>query len=168
MKKFFENWRGYVREQTGDADLKVIHSLEDIISYIKENPNQKIYLDSPKGTTKKFGGLEKKVLPFDYGEWPDLINPADDMVWDLVLVPGSKASDDNLVPIGYVHYNGDPKIWRDEADKEPPKGIQNNDKIILAQDGKFDADGKSLINNFFNDLWQIKEVVWFEDHQRET
>ena len=54
-----------------------IKNTNDVIDYVRKNSNLNIFLDNPKGTTKKFGGVSPTVLPFDYGEWTDIINPAD-------------------------------------------------------------------------------------------
>ena len=74
MKLLLESWKSYLNEKQ-----QMIASLAEVIDFIKENPNQKIYIDCPKGTCKKFGGKTAKAMPFDYGEWSDLINPADNM-----------------------------------------------------------------------------------------
>ena len=100
MKKIFENWRRSINEQ-------VFHSKEELLVFLRSNPNQEIYLDNPKGTKKKFGGLEKKVLPFDYGEWPALINPADGMGWDLIIANSDSEETENLLPVGEVNYLND-------------------------------------------------------------
>ena len=119
-------------------------------------------MDSPKGTTKKFGGVNEIELTFDYGEWPHLINPADNMGWDLVLVPSAKKEDKNLTPVGYVVYNDDSELWQREVGKEPPANIIDNTKIILAPNGSATPGDKKLINDFFDKLWQIKQVIWKE------
>ena len=107
-----------------------IKTKEEVIAIVNKNPNYKIFLDNPKGTTKKFGGLTPKVLPFDYGEWPKLINPADNMGWDLIIVPSSNEKDKNLIPVGIVDYHADPEIWK-KVGKKMNDDIENNSKIVV-------------------------------------
>ena len=81
-KNIFEKWKKFLSES-------VVNSREELLNIITRSPNQDIFVDTPKGNTKKFGGLEKNVLPFDYGEYTGLINPADGLGWDIIIVPGS-------------------------------------------------------------------------------
>ena len=82
--------------------------------------------------------------------------------WDLVLVPSAKKEDKNLTPVGYVVYNDDSELWQREVGKEPPANIVDNTKIILAPNGSATPGDKKLINDFFDKLWQIKQVIWKE------
>ena len=50
-------------------DKQNIGTKKELLDLIKKDPDQKIYLDSPKGSTKKFGGVDPIELPFDYGEY---------------------------------------------------------------------------------------------------
>ena len=154
MKKIFENWRVRMNEQ-------VFRSKEELIIFLRANPNQQIYLDNPRGTTKKFGGLEKKVLPFDYGEWPALINPSDGMGWDLIIANSDDEDTDNLLPVGEVNYLGDDSIWN-QVGKDKPVGVEQNSKIIMAKDGVISTKDKEIINNFFNELIQFQPIIWYQ------
>ena len=91
MKKVLKEWRRFLSEEK-----KSINTKEELIDLIKKDPDQKIYLDNPKGTTKKFGGVDPITLPFDYGEYPEIINPADGMGWDIIIVPGSTEENKDL------------------------------------------------------------------------
>jgi len=127
----------------------VIDSRQEVINFIKNNPNQKIYVDKPKGSTKKFGGKKKITLPFDYGEWSNLINPADNMGWDLIIVPSATKDDENLTPIGYVTYN------------ENKPSAMFNDKIIIAPDGKHTSEDRKLIKSVFDQMDYFDNPVWY-------
>tara|TARA_R110002074_G_scaffold142157_2_gene288607 strand:- start:303 stop:773 length:471 start_codon:yes stop_codon:yes gene_type:complete len=156
MKRILENWRKYLTEEK-----KTINSKEELIDIIKQNPGKEIYLDNPKGTTKKFGGAEPRELPFDYGEYVEFINPADGMGWDIILLPGNSKEDENLLPVGHVTYHGESELWK-EHDRNMPENIGDNHKILLSKEGDYSGAAKKLIEDFFGDLWQFKEVVWYE------
>ena len=46
---------------------------------------------------QKFGGVDPITLPFDYGEYPEIVNPADGMGWDIIIVPGSTKENKDLI-----------------------------------------------------------------------
>jgi hypothetical protein len=148
MKLLLENWREYLNE---DLDAIVIPTRDELVRYITDSPQQQIYLDNPRGTSKSFGrGKENKVkLPFDYGEYPDIINPADNMGWDVIIVPSSSESDETLLPVGHVSY------IKEQEDK------MGNDKIILAPDEDYTEGDKLIIDSFFAELPQFDDVVWY-------
>lgn len=129
----------------------VIPTRGEMVEFISENPNQEINLDSPKGSRKAFGrGEENKVeLPFDYGEYPGIINPADNMGWDIIIVPSASDEAPNLVPVGHAAYS------KDRADKV------GNDKIIIAPDGIYSAEDEEIINNFFEELEGFDPIRWY-------
>ena len=128
-----------------------IPTRDEIVQYISQFPDQKIHLDSPKGSSKAFGaGKENKVeLPFDYGEYPGIINPADNMGWDVIIVPSSSGSDETLLPVGHVSY------IKEQENK------MGNDKIILAPDEDYTEGDKLIIDSFFAELPQFDDVVWY-------
>lgn len=64
-----------------------IEGIDNILEHLKEDSGRFIYLDNPKGTKKRFGGKVKRKMPFHYGEFTELNNPADDMGWDIIVVP---------------------------------------------------------------------------------
>ena len=132
---------------------------------------QLIYLDNPKGSIKNFGERAIK-MPFDYGEYPEFINPADDMGWDVVIVPSASGEFKDIIrgdyhslePVGLVPVNPDPEDWAENTKssenpdgKRPPIG---NDKIILAPNGQFSDQDKNEIDLFFDGLWQFEKVIW--------
>lgn len=129
---------------------KSLKTRDDLIDHVKNNPkiNKTINLDSPKGSTKKFTGEKPEKLPFDYGEWPSLTNPADNMGWDLIIVPSSDKNGENLMPVGYVEYNKD------------KKSDLGNDKIILAPNSSYSDEDKEIIDDFFANLPQFADVTW--------
>ena len=153
MKNILNKWGKFLVE-------RVVYNHKELINIIRNNPGQIIHLDSPKGTEKKFGGLTKNILPFDYGEWPELINPADDMGWDLVIVPSSAKEERNLLPIGYIQYKDEDEIW-EKVGKKKPANIKQNTKIIVAPSEKYNNEDRQIIENFFGKLIQFQKVVWF-------
>ena len=108
-----------------EAFKRIINNRTEIINYIINNPNEIINIEYAKGSKKG-----NNILPFDYGEWPNLINPADNHGWDLIIVP-SAIDKKNLIPIGYVLLNG-------------------NDKIIVAPNKNFNENDIRLIKNIYN------------------
>jgi len=137
-----------------DAKLNeqtVVSTRDEIVDFISQNPNQKINLDNPKGSRKAFGrGKKNKVeLPFDYGEYPDIINPADNMGWDIIIVPSATERHPNLVPVGHIAYS-----------KDRPAKV-GNDKIIIAPDGEYHPADLEIINNFFQDLGGFDPIMWY-------
>ena len=142
MRLFKEHW------SQPKQSPEIIPTLREIVTYIGNVPNQEINLDNPKGSYKGFGRKKKIPLPFDYGEYPFLINPADDLGWDIIIVPSSSKNDKKLIPVGHVQYTGRP-------DKE------GNDKIIIAPKGQYTSDDKDIIDDFFDPLDRFKPVKWY-------
>ena len=128
---------------------EVIQTRDELVDYVRQHPNHEIYLDKPRGTTKTFGTAEDHPLPFDYGEWTNLINPADEMGWDLIIVPSATKEDQNLIPVGFVTYNNE----------KPHK--RGNDKIIIAPGTIYTKDDKEIIEDFFNELSYFDPVEWY-------
>ena len=60
-----------------------VEGIEDALRHIEENPGLFIWLDNPKGSKKRFGQKNYKKMPFHYGEFTEINNPADDMGWDI-------------------------------------------------------------------------------------
>jgi len=136
---------------------KVVKNKEDLFKILLSDSNPKYYIDSPMGSKKGFGD-KKRVLPFDYGELSNYINPADDMGWD-IIIPPSNGELSSIKPIGVVEVNDDPKIWKEKADRKPPIG---NDKIIVSNDGNISKEDKKIIEDFFSTMWQFKKIKWYE------
>ena len=131
MRLFKDHW-----SQSKQAP-EIIPTLREIVTYIGNVPNQEINLDNPKGSYKGFGREEKIPLPFDYGEYPFLINPADNLGWDIIIVPSSSKNDKKLIPVGHVH------------------------KIIIAPKGQYTSHDKDIIDGFFDPLDRFKPVKWY-------
>jgi hypothetical protein len=137
---------------------KIIKTPKALFEFLKENEDLKINIDSPKGSKKGFGD-KKKVLPFDYGEIVGVINPSDDMGWDVIFPSSETPESKKLIPIGIVKINDDVDIWKEKANREPPIG---NDKIIVSNSGKISIEDKNIISDFFNPMWQFKKVKWLD------
>ena len=97
MKLLMENWRRYLNEkklfkkakiQPYNFDWGLLGETEEqeeveeevldiptLMKKLQDNPNREIDIDKPKGTSKSFGTDQSYELPFDYGEWKNLINP---------------------------------------------------------------------------------------------
>ena len=147
MKLILERWGRFLE----GMDQGLIPTREELVQYITEYPEQQIHLDNPRGSSKAFGrGKKNKVeLPFDYGEYSDIINPADNMGWDIIIVPSATKEDQFLIPIGHVEYS---KNRRDKL---------GNDKIIIAPDGHYSDEDKQIIDDFFNNLEGFEPVRWY-------
>jgi hypothetical protein len=144
MKALMENWRKYTADEPS-----VVVTREEMVDFLTNTPEQKIHLDSPKGSSKGFGKTKKTPLPFDYGEYPDIINPADNMGWDLIIVPSATKDDELLMPVGHVEYS------KERRDKE------GNDKIIIAPSKQYSEEDRAIIENFFIKLEGFEPVRWY-------
>jgi len=67
-----------------------VEGITSALKYLDENPGKFIFLDNPKGSRKRFGQKNYKKMPFHYGEFTEIINPSDDMGWDVVIVPSAR------------------------------------------------------------------------------
>lgn len=146
-----------LKKANGPKNKLEIKSPEDVYALLKEESDPKVYLDNPMGSKKGFGDI-KRELPFDYGEFSDWINPADGMGWD-IIIPPSNRDQMNLIQVGIVKVNPDEQVWKEKADKKPPVG---NDKIVVASNGKITEKDKKIIEDFFSNMWQFKEITWFD------
>ena len=144
MKLLLENWRKFTADEPS-----VVPNRVEMVNFLSLNPEQKIHLDNPKGSKKGFGRTEKIALPFDYGEYPDIINPADNMGWDLIIVPSATKDDELLMPVGHVEYS------EDRRDK------QGNDKIIIAPSKQYSEEDRAIIDGFFANLEGFQPVRWY-------
>jgi hypothetical protein len=151
MKLLFENWQRFINEgiTITTSSPQTINTRQEIVDYITNNPDQEIYLDNPKGSAKAFGANEKTRLPVDYGEWPHLINPADNMGWDLIIVPSATKDDAHLIPVGHLAY----------SNVRPEK--LGNDKIIIAPEGNYSQNDREIIEDFFSQLGSFEAVEWY-------
>tara|TARA_R110000824_G_scaffold141401_1_gene307930 strand:+ start:260 stop:694 length:435 start_codon:yes stop_codon:yes gene_type:complete len=143
MKLLLENWRNFLKEEVS------IGSRDELVSFVTNNPKQKIFIDNPKGSGKKFGTDTYFRLPFDYGEWSNILNPADGMGWDLIVVPSADQEDKNLTPVGHLEYN------------EERPGSLGNDKIIVAPNGEYTPEDKGTIETFFSKLSFFNPARWY-------
>jgi len=144
MKRLLEAWRKFAVDEPS-----VVPNREEMVNFLTNEPNQEIHLDNPKGSKKGFGRTEKVPLPFDYGEYPGIINPADNMGWDLIIVPSATKDDKFLMPVGHVEYSTD---RRDKI---------GNDKIIIAPDQRYTEEDRAIIDGFFDNLEGFQPVRWY-------
>ena len=152
MKQIMEKWTTFLENEEKKEQI-VLKTRSELYDYLKKHPesNKNIEIDRPKGSKKWSDGKNKKVLTFDYGEWTNLINPADKMGWDLIIMPKYDKNTSNLEPIGHLTY-------KDEAGKE-----KKNDKIILAPNSKYTDEEKQEIDDFFSDVDVFKPIVWYKN-----
>ena len=97
MKLILENWNKFLNEAEEEESSSV--SYQEMLDLIKgeDGSEIKIFIDVPKGAKKGFGATEKRPVPFDYGEFPDYINDADGMGWDLIIAPSESGKEWNKV-----------------------------------------------------------------------
>jgi hypothetical protein len=160
MRLLLENWNNYldsiretkkflqeVAKAAGEAEEEESSSVsyDKMISFLKGEGGSEITIniDVPKGKKKGFGATEKRPVPFDYGEFPDYINDADKMGWDLIIAPSESGKEwnkvGNLLPVGRVDYKKD-------------SGKKGNDKIVMASGGKISEEDKEALKVFFGKL----------------
>tara|TARA_R100000152_G_C6665545_1_gene103257 strand:+ start:150 stop:629 length:480 start_codon:yes stop_codon:yes gene_type:complete len=159
MKLLLENWQEFINEE-----IKTL-SFEEVISLLRNNPDQRRSLDFDKGEGRKsWGGVYRenpKLVPFDYGEYPDLINAADNMGWDFIIADMSTVDDNNLLPVGHISYFDDKDLWDKHEHDGMPEYIGDNHKIILSKDGEISQKEKDSLNKYFGPMWQFKEPEWY-------
>jgi hypothetical protein len=143
MKLLLERWNKFVNEAEEEESSFV--SYDKMISLLKgeDGSEIKIFIDVPKGKKKGFGATEKRPVPFDYGEFPDYINDADGMGWDLIIAPSESGKEwnkvGNLLPVGRVNY-------------KEGTGKEGNDKIVMASGGEISEDDKEALKVFFDGI----------------
>jgi len=143
MKLILENWNKFLNEAEEEESSSV--SYDKMISLIKGDDGSEITIniDVPKGKKKGFGATEKRPVPFDYGEFPDHINDADKMGWDLIIAPSESGKEwnkvGNLLPVGRVDY-------------KEGSGKEGNDKIVMASGGKISEEDKDALKVFFDGI----------------
>jgi hypothetical protein len=142
MKLLLEKWNKFVNEVEEKSSSV---SYQEMIELIKgeEGSEIKIFIDVPKGSPKGFGATEKRPVPFDYGEFPDYINLADGMGWDLIIAPSESGKEWNkigdLLPVGKVKY-------------KEGTGKEGNDKIVMASGGKISEEDRETLKVFFANM----------------
>ena len=147
-----EKWTTFLENEEKKEQI-VLKTRSELYDYLKKHPesSKNIEIDRPKGSKKWSDGKNKKVLTFDYGEWTNLINPADKMGWDLIIMPKYDKNTSNLEPIGHLTY-------KDEVGKE-----KKNDKIILAPNSNYTDEEKQEMDDFFSDVDVFKPIVWYKN-----
>ena len=143
MKLILENWNKFLNEAEEEESSSV--GYQEMLDLIKGEEGSKltINIDVPKGDDKAFGATEKTKLPFDYGEFPDHINDADKMGWDLIITPSESGKEwnkvGNLLPVGRVDY-------------KEGTGKKGNDKIVMASGGTISEEDKKALKVFFDKM----------------
>jgi len=143
MKLILENWNKFVNE--AEEEESSSKSYQEMLDLIKGDDGSEITIniDVPKGKKKGFGATEKRPVPFDYGEFPDYINDADKMGWDLIIAPSESGKEwnkvGNLLPVGRVDYKED-------------SGKKGNDKIVMASGGTISEEDKEVLKVFFDGI----------------
>ena len=62
-----------------------IEGVSSALKYLDENPGKFIFLDNPKGTKKRFGQKNYKVMPFHYGEFVEITEASLKGKWSAVV-----------------------------------------------------------------------------------
>jgi hypothetical protein len=121
--------------------IKQVVSLEQIVDILQKSL-PRIRVEEKRNTKQKWGVEEP--IPFDYGEIPEYINPADNMGWDFIVAPDSDPTNKNLRIAGII------KV-KDNADNIPaPNGNKpGNHKLILGSEGRVSNDAMKIIKNWF-------------------
>lgn len=120
----------------------VIDTEDEMISIINTTL-PKIHIEEKKGQIKKsWGGI---TMPFDYGDMPEFINPADNMGWDIIIAPDSHWNQPGLKVAGILRYKSG-------------KNKKGNDKIILAFNGRTTDRDKKVFKEFCK-----TQKKWFKE-----
>jgi len=142
MKLILENWNKFVNEAEEKSSSVGYQEMLDLIKG-EDGSEVIVNIDVPKGAKKGFGATEKRPVPFDYGEFPDYINDADGMGWDLIIAPSESGKEwnkvGNLLPVGRVDYKED-------------SGKKGNDKIVMASGGEISEEDKEALKVFFDGI----------------
>ena len=159
MKDWLQDWNKFLNEEK-----QVVSTREELVDLLRDNPDQKRKLDMRKGEGhKSFGGVFNPPIQveFDYGEFPELINPADGMGWDIILADNSNIDDDNLLPVGHFGYIQDKDLWNNHGVYDMPEKVGGNSKIVLSKDGNISGAEKDHLTKFFEDMWQFEKPEWY-------
>ena len=142
MKLILERWNKFVNEAEEKSSSVGYQEMLDLIKG-EDGSEVIVNIDVPKGAKKGFGATEKRPVPFDYGEFPDYINDADGMGWDLIIAPSESGKEwnkvGNLLPVGRVDY-------------KEGTGKEGNDKIVMASGGKISEEDKDVLKVFFDGI----------------
>lgn len=142
--------------------IKEYFDQQEILEILSDGiPDLKI--EKMPGDKREFAGTTELVIPFAYGEIPNYINPADDMGWDVIVVPSAvKLPKEKLAPIGVLKYKQDVDFW-DTFPGDDPIG---NDKILLGEKdnslegvyrGIYTKEDLEILNQF------VEKIEVFED-----
>ena len=145
MKLILENWNKFLNEAEEEESSSV--SYDKMISFLKGEDASEITIniDVPKGKKKGFGATEKRPVPFDYGEFPDYINNADKMGWDLIIAPSESTGKKGLRKVGDLLPVG-------RVDYKEGTGKEGNDKIVMASGGEISEEDKEAHKVFFDGI----------------
>lgn len=127
-KLLFENTKNYITYEG------IVEILQEKLPFIK--------IEELRNTNKKWGS--DQIIPFDYGELIDYINPADNMGWDILISPDADKNDTSLRIAGVVKVS-------DQANKIPPPlgNKPGNHKLILGINGRMSNKSMTIIKDYF-------------------
>jgi hypothetical protein len=137
-------------------DERRIVTFEEVIDILTDHlPRLKI--EELKNVGRKWGS--PNPIPFDYGELPDLINPADNMGWDVIIAPDADKNHKFLRITGYVPVNDNAHLI------PPPNGNKpGNHKLILGEFGKTSNGSMIKLKKWFQDLNQFDDIVFLNQN----
>lgn len=106
------------------------------------------------------------LIPFDYGDYVEYINPADNMGWDIIIAPSTETYT-NLLICGIV------KVSKVAPSIRPPYGNKlGNDKLILGVDGVISENDKLVLKKYFDGIKAFNPPKFFnvleENWEKET
>lgn len=96
------------------------------------------------------------TIPFYYGEYPNYINPADNMGWDVIIISDDQ-NFDNLTCHGVV------PIYEHANLIEPPHGNKPGNHKLIISNHVLTKEEKTLINEFFKNKPAFLKPVYFDE-----
>jgi hypothetical protein len=131
------------------------YSFSQIVKLGSEKPLP-FHIEKKRGDVMRWN--ETEPSPFDYGDFPNFINPADNMGWDIMIAPSSSPNDRNLLISGVV------TISDDAENIAPPHGNKKgNHKLILSKDGVLSNEDKQAFNKYFEPNKSFNQPSYFDE-----
>jgi hypothetical protein len=124
--------------------------------------NYKIHIEKKIGDFKKFRTNNYHRLPFEYGEIVNLVNPSDNLFWDIIIVPSQSNNNKYIKENHNYKICGIIKEKRNNLNKENEDLFSGNHKLILS-DKECSEDDKEIIEGFFKKIDHFQDPFWYEE-----